>query len=135
MSRAEADGFTLLEVLVAMAIMAVAALALLSASQSQIRAVGALEDRTLAGMVAANKLTELELLGSVPDSGSSDDTVHLANRDWAVHSTFQPTPAPKVRRAVVEVGESGALFEQRQALVTLTGFIRLRGAGTSNASH
>ena len=62
-----ARGFTLVEVMVALAIVAIALPALLMALYQQIDDTAYLRDKTLAYMVAENKLAEIRLvIGSVP---------------------------------------------------------------------
>jgi len=60
--RSRANGFTLIEVMVAMAVVAVALPALLFALIQQVDGTGYLRERTLASWVAANKLSELQLI-------------------------------------------------------------------------
>lgn len=116
-------GFTLVEVLVAMAIFAVSAAAVLSHSGQQVRHARGLEDRLLAHWVAQNTLTDYQVSGDVPDLGSTETNAVMADRDWLVVIKTFTTPAPNVRRLEVsvssynaETGESGA------ALTTLVGF-------------
>ena len=66
--RSGANGFTLIEVMVAMAVVAVALPALLFALIQQVDGTGYLRERTLASWVAANKLSELQLI--VANSGT-----------------------------------------------------------------
>ncbi|WP_152032920.1 type II secretion system minor pseudopilin GspI [Gallaecimonas mangrovi] len=55
-------GFTLIEVLVAMAIFAIAAIAVINATTSNIRSLSILKDKTFADWVASNKLNDTEYL-------------------------------------------------------------------------
>jgi general secretion pathway protein I len=61
MTRAGEDGFTLIETLVALAILAMSAVALLGATEAHIARIGALENRAAAQWVAENHLAELTL--------------------------------------------------------------------------
>ena len=63
--RTSAKGFTLLEVLVALAVIAIALLAALRASSAGVQTGVDIRDRLLAGWVAQNRLAE-----------------HRARRDW-----------------------------------------------------
>lgn len=74
-------GFTLLEVLVALAIFAVAALSIMKAVSQHLNTVSYLEEKTFASMVADNQLAQLQLSGEIPSSikrGKSE----LAGREW-----------------------------------------------------
>lgn len=59
-----ANGFTLIEALVALAILAVAAAGIIGATERHIDTVSGLERRTAARWVAENKLAELSLTGN-----------------------------------------------------------------------
>lgn len=68
MSRKGQDGFTLIETLVALAVLALSAVALLGATQAHIARIGALESRAAAQFVLENQLAELMLgLGLTPN--------------------------------------------------------------------
>ena len=74
-------GFTLVEVMVALAIVAVALPALMGALYQQIDGTAYLQDKSLAHMVAANKLSELRILAEatrVLPEGSSSGVEELA---------------------------------------------------------
>ncbi|WP_394213052.1 type II secretion system minor pseudopilin GspI [Enterovibrio calviensis] len=91
-------GFTLIEVMVAMAVFAVAALAVLNATGQHVNTLGVLEEKTFASMVADNQLALFVLEGKVPSSeknGSSE----MAGRTW--YWTIKPTAtADNALRAV-----------------------------------
>ena len=67
-------GFTLLEVLVALAIFAVASVSLLAAQNAQVRTDGRLADKTLAHWAALNRLAEMQLQGLFPDPNNPLNT-------------------------------------------------------------
>jgi general secretion pathway protein I len=117
-------GFTLLEVLVATAIFAVAAMALLNAQSTQIKTDQHLEEKTLAHWVALNQLADMRLQKTFPDMGESEVTVTMAGRDWLVTLKAQGTPSSNVRMVIVSVApktkDSG---EKPTPITALTGFI------------
>jgi general secretion pathway protein I len=124
-----ARGFTLLEVLVAVAVFAIAAMGLLNAQGSQIHTDQYLSDKTLAHWVALNHLADLRLKKAFPDAGESRSTTTMAGRDWLVITKVQTTPSTSVRLLVVSVGEKPADFGGNATPVTqVTGFIA-RAAG------
>ena len=63
-------GFTLLEVLVALAVFAVAAIALMRVSESQLQLSARLEDKTFAHWVALNMVSEMQANQDWPDRKS-----------------------------------------------------------------
>ncbi len=125
-------GFTLLEVLVALAVFSVAAIALMRVSESQLRMSQTLEEKTFAHWVALNMLTEMQTGQDWPNIGEQTGKVSMANRDWKVIMKTQSTPVSRVRRVDVSVGLAPKDFtDEMQELTFLTGFIeRPMGAST-----
>ena len=95
-------GFTLLEVLVGLIVLALALLALSRTAASQVNTFGALRERTLAGWLAAEVLAETRLAG-FPATGKSDGRRRFGNRDWRYDVVVQATPVSGVRRIDVHV--------------------------------
>jgi general secretion pathway protein I len=112
-----ARGFTLIEVLVALAVVALALLALTRAASVQVQDFDALRERTLAGWVAANVLAETRL-GPFPGVGRSDGRVQFAGRAWRWQREVQATPQAQIRRVDVRV----FLGEAAAPSATLAGF-------------
>ena len=124
MKRARA--FTLLEVLVALAIFALAAASVLTASARSLQTAAQLEAKTLAMWVADNRLSELQLAETPPADGRDQGQLEFAGRRWLWQSEIQPTSEPAMRRVTLWVaaeqrGASGDLRER--ALVSLSGFL------------
>ena len=98
------SGFTLLEVLVALAVLAIAMGAIIGAATQSINSVGYLRDQTFAGWVALNKVNELLLDPDPwPDEGSRKGSIELANRTWRWEARFQKTDDPDLPRLDVTV--------------------------------
>lgn len=74
-------GFTLIEVMVAMVIFAVSAMAVLNATSQNITALGILEEKTLASMVADNQMALLLLSDAIPSAPQSG-TSEMGGREW-----------------------------------------------------
>lgn len=99
-------GFTLVEVMVALAIVALALPALLVALSRQVDATGYLRDKSVAQMVAANKLTELRILSRARQSlfqGSDSGVSEMAGREWYWWLESQPTEVPAFYRVEIAV--------------------------------
>ena len=122
-----AAGFTLLEVLVALAIFALVAASVLSASTRSLQTAARLEDKTLAMWVADNRLTELQLAGVPAADGRDEGELTFAGRRWQWQSEIQQTSEPSMRRVTLWVAarpERGARGEvHERALVSLSGFL------------
>ncbi|MFD1893187.1 type II secretion system minor pseudopilin GspI [Ottowia beijingensis] len=102
-----ARGFTLVEVLVALAITAIALVA-------GLKATAALTDNAdrqgavlLAQLCAENTLTELRLARQLPGVGDFNSDCTQAGRSLQVTQTVRPTPNPRFRRVDVTVNERG----------------------------
>jgi general secretion pathway protein I len=117
-SRLPQSGFTLVEVLVALAVVAIALLALTRAASVQVQSFDGLRERTLAGWVGANVLSETRLTTPFPPTGKSDGRMQLAGRDWRWTRDVQATQAAEIRRidVIVYLGES------HEPSATLSGF-------------
>jgi general secretion pathway protein I len=121
-----ARGFTLLEVLVALAIFALVAASVLTASARSVRTASQLEDKTLAMWVADNRLVELQLADTPPADGRDEGQVEFAGRRWVWQSEIEATSEPAMRRVTLWVapeqrGASGDLRER--AVISLSGFL------------
>ena len=117
-------GFTLIEVLVAMAIFGIVALTLLTQTREQTRQAGSLEDRLIAHWVATNTLTDLQSVGQLPDLGNSETNTVMAGRDWLISMRAGKTPSPDVRSMEVKVSSYDPISgESGSPLVTVVGFI------------
>lgn len=120
-----ARGFTLVEVMVALAIVAIALPAVLMALYQQVDDTGYLRDKTMAAMVAANKLAEMRLvIGSTRtlNAGKDNGEATMADRDWYWWVETKATEqVPQYYRIEIKV----ALSEdpREQPLYTLTAFM------------
>lgn len=112
-------GFTLLEVLIALVVLALALVALSRTTSYSVVTFGELRERTLAGWVAANVLTETRVQEPFPALGRRDGKVKFAARDWRWELVVQPTDEPAIRRLDVRVF---AANEPAIAIAQLTGF-------------
>lgn len=132
--RADQRGFTLLEVLVATAIFAIAALGLLNAQQTQIRTDAHLDAKTFAHWVALNQLADLRLGKAFPDIGEVRTETKMAGREWQIITKAESTPSANVRLLTISVAEKPTEFGATATPVTLvTGFIS-RSAGNAPPS-
>ncbi len=96
-------GFTLLEVLVALAVLALAVAAVVSEVGGYARESAHLKERTLAQWVAADEVTALRLQGAWPAPGVLQGRSEMAGRAWRWAVRVSRTQDPDVRRLDVEV--------------------------------
>ncbi len=114
MTRAPDAGFTLIETLVALAVLAMSAVGLLAATQAHIARIAGLEARAAAGWVVENHLTELTL-GLQPD----DAPPPMLGFVFSVAVMAEPTSGPDVIKVVISAADA---TDGRQ-YARLTGFV------------
>lgn len=90
------DGFTLLEVLVALAIIAIALGTLLQISANSINRVSTLQEGLIAQWIAENRATEIRINKPLLHIGSSIGRTRMAERDFEWTSNIIATPDPSV---------------------------------------
>lgn len=114
-------GFSLLEVLVALAVLALGMLALVRVAAREAESLAHLRDTTQAGWVASNALAEARLRGALRP-GVRDGRETLAGQVYHWRLQVQPSPEPAILRIDVQVFGRDA----RVPLTTLTGFAEVR---------
>jgi general secretion pathway protein I len=111
-------GFTLLEIIVALAVFSTLAAAVLSASQYVVKQTGAVEERLFAAWLADNHLNELRLQ-SVPTLGQQQHVVHMDRRDWLLRQHIIVSPDSRLLKVGVEV----SLFAREHSLRRASGWM------------
>lgn len=102
-----AAGFTLIEIVVALAVLAMAMGALITGMGRYAGQAGYLREKTVALWVAHNRLTEIDLEPVWPPVGSSDGDVEMAGATWRWRAAVLETPDPEVRRIDIRVQVEG----------------------------
>jgi general secretion pathway protein I len=131
MTSGRGHGFTLVEVLVALAIVALSLPALLFALDQQVDGTAYLRDKSLARVVAANKIEELRLLAAARGrllQGSESGEARLADRDWYWWIDSSATDLPSFSRVAVSVGLEPE--EEAATLVTVVAYLSDPGGGS-----
>lgn len=103
-------GFTLLEVLIALVVVALALTALLGLGGSQAASLERQREHQLAQWVAANVLTELRLREPFPETGAREGRTEMGGRAFRWRLTIGATQEPSMRRLELQVqrGEDAA---------------------------
>lgn len=101
-------GFTLIEVLVAVGMVAVALLAGLQASSALTRNAQRQSDVILAQVCAQNELVRLRLIDQMPAVGDSTLACQQVGRALQVQLSVRPTPNPSFRRVDAQVFSDNA---------------------------
>lgn len=98
-------GFTLVEVVLAVAVLAMAMVTLGQTLGASAVAYRNIADTRQAYLVAADKLVEMQVYQQWPGTGTNDDRVRRGDREWWVRTTISAGPYPDTRRVDIEVGE------------------------------
>lgn len=120
---ARRSGYSLMEALVALFILAIATVGLTRATQAHVDGVRGLEDRVVAQWVAENRLTELNLKGGAAAPDVS--TVTMMAREWDVQVSRRATEDPDLIAVEVAVGPAGS----GEQTIQLSGFVDRLGSG------
>jgi general secretion pathway protein I len=96
-------GFTLIEVLVALGIVAIALVAGLQATTALTNNAQRQSDVMLAQMCAENELIRMRLARQMPNVGDSSVTCEQAGQPFEVRIKVAPTPNPVFRRIDAQV--------------------------------
>lgn len=110
-------GFTLVEVLVALGIVAVALIAGMQASAALTNNAEHQSARILAQLCAQNALAQIRLARQLPDIGESSANCQQAGRSLELRIQVQPTPNPNFRRVDARVAHAGQHLLQLSTVV------------------
>ena len=123
-SRVKQDGFTLIELVIAVAVFAVVATTVYTRSGDTIRQLGALEERTLALWLAENEMAMLRISRMNTDAEIPTTTithqVEMGGREWRVEVRTSETSNPMLRRADITIAHSE---NPTSPVQTMTGFV------------
>ena len=114
-------GFTLIEVLVALAIAAIGLAAVLATVTNATRSTVYLRDKTFATWIALNQITETRLGTALPSVDRTDGEVDYAGEKWKWRRTVTQTEVPGMRRLDISVRFASAADDAW--LTTVTGFV------------
>lgn len=106
--RLRTSGFTLVEVLVALAIVAIGMAALLGALSSAADGTTYLRDKSFAEWIALNHVAETRLRTRPPDKGRTTGEVEFAGRKWQWQQVVEPMEIEGVSRIDVSVRPADA---------------------------
>ncbi len=114
-------GFTLVEVLVALAVLAIALAAVMRAMAQAIDTTASLREHNVALWVAQNRLVEHEMRRDWPAADTIDGEAEMGGEKWFWREQVSTTPEPKIRRIEITVRRTDDAKDSRARLV---GFLR-----------
>ncbi len=118
------QGLTLIEVLVALAIIAIALTAIIKATSENIRATAYLESKSIALWVGQEIMSEVEL-GTLQLSGNREDQsnkVEMLGQTWYWRAQETSTPNPHIKQIRVRVYDHDEDDDKAAALIDLDGY-------------
>lgn len=118
--RRRAHGFTLLEVLIGLLVLALALLALTRTAAVQVDSFAQLRERTLAGWLAQDILAETRIGNAFPALGTSNGTRRFGPADWRWEVRVQATQVATIRRIDVLVYSTA---DRETPLAQLSGLV------------
>jgi general secretion pathway protein I len=133
--RAPHRGFTLIEVLVALAIVAIGMAAVMGALTSSANTISYLRDKTFAQWVALNQIANLRLSGQQPPTGNSDGDTDFAGRSWHWRQEVVATQVPGVERIDISVRPADVKAGDDQGWFTTVSGIQGDALGTPNPAE
>lgn len=101
-------GFTLIEVMVALVIAALALGGVMASISQKVDAGRSIRDRTYASWIGQNKITELRLQNVVPKVSESNGEVEYGGVEWGWQATISETGVENLFRVDVEVSFAGS---------------------------
>lgn len=130
----KARGFTLLEVLVALTVIALALGSIIKVVGSGAANASYLRDKTFAHWIAANRLAQMQTkINPWPSKGGDEGTAEMAGREWFWTSEVLDTPNPEIRKVNIMVRMEDD--EDVSPVSTLTGFFTKPPSNTSSFSQ
>lgn len=118
MSERSQDGFTLMEMLVALAVLSLGLVALLNVTGENVRAASLVREDVVGGVVAQNQMVQAMLDGANLDYGTLSGTESMAGQDWTWERHVAPTGDDGLMRIEITVRQG----PEGRDVARLTGF-------------
>ncbi len=118
--RKKQTGFLLVEILVALVILAIPLAAITRAVSQAIDTTAALRDRNIAIWVAQDRLTMHRIERDWPSLKTTTGTSEMADRSWRWQEKVISTPVAQLRRVEIEIRDENG----PDVLAKLVGFLR-----------
>ena len=112
-------GFTLLEVMVALLIIAIALTGVAEVMGAMLSNATTLRERTYASWIAQNQIVEIRASGTVPKLGRTRGEVEYAGGEWDWEAVVSETGVEDLLRVDVSVSRAG----NDTSIRTVTGFV------------
>jgi len=117
--RGRQHGFTLIEVMVALVIIAISLTGMAVTMGGMLNNATTLRERTYASWIAQNKIVEMRVANVVPDLGSTSGEIEYAYAFWDWRAEVSETGIENLYRVDVEISHAGSNDPIRK----VTGFL------------
>ena len=114
------SGFTLIEVLVALVLLAIGLSAMVKSASENTLNTAYLRDKYLASLVATNKLNEMRVLKTWPGIARTNGYIEMVNLRWRWDMEIKSTPDANLRRVILRVSLEQ---DEEKKLFTLNGYL------------
>ena len=118
-ARRRRRGFTLIEVVIALAIAAISLGALTATISQMVDGSNSIQQRTYASWIAQNRIAEMRLANAIPDVSTTTNEVTYAGQEWQLETTVSETGVENLFRIDVAV----TLIGSANPAGIVTGFI------------
>ena len=112
-------GFTLIEVMVALVIIAISLTGMAVTMGGMLNNATTLRERTYASWIAQNKIVEMRLANIVPEVGETSGEIEYANTFWDWRAEVSETGIENLYRVDVEIARPAS----PDSIRTVTGFL------------
>ena len=119
MKNLNKKGFTLIEVLIAMTILSITLIAVIKTVTAQSKNIYYLKTKSIANLIASNKLIEIELQKTWPNIGITKGNEKMADNIWYWEVNVSKTPDNNVRRLEINIKKSPT---DKNFITTLIGY-------------
>ena len=113
------QGFTLIEVIVALFVLSFAMVAIMQLLKSTSTAMVVLKQYQVAQWVGSNYLVQAQIETKFPKLGTSSSVTKMANSTWYVDAEVVGTPDKNIRKILVQVFDRK---ESKKAIFSANGY-------------
>jgi general secretion pathway protein I len=99
-------GFTLIEVMIALAVVAIGLMATLKAINEEVNGANMTRNKMLALWVLENKVSEIRLSANLPSIGTNQGQQILYSQTWQWQTNTTLTANPKIRKVEIAIFSS-----------------------------
>lgn len=117
-------GFTLIELMVAMSIFALAGTAIIKTTSEHLNSLSSLEEITMGQWVAANRLAEIQLEKTFPPKDKKQEEVEMAGMKFYWRQVVKQTEDKQMRQVEIEIRRNE---NDEQTVTTLIGYVSSAG--------